>query len=167
MKSSAYANCLAAIKEVEDQLLEINQIQIRAFTVKQECIQCEDYQSRIKLKEVRGLIRKLRLVEIKALQGINELKKVAKTCSDKREDYKSIRTPWRSSFDIFVEAEAKHLCKLRSNLTGFEWDVDHMVPLKGKLASGLNVAHNLQVIPASINRSKCNKMIYTEPFEWM
>jgi hypothetical protein len=36
------------------------------------------------------------------------------------------------------------------------FDVDHMIPLKGKLVSGLHVHTNLQILPMSVNRSKSN-----------
>lgn len=78
------------------------------------------------------------------------------------------RTPsWFSEFDEFVMAEANHLVILRREATGIEWEVDHMIPLQAKIASGLHVGANIQVLPMWFNRSKRNKMIFTEPFEWM
>lgn len=85
-----------------------------------------------------------------------------------RRSAKMKRTPaWFSEFDEFVMAEANHLVILRKEATGIEWQVDHMIPLQGKSASGLHVGANIQVMPAYFNRSKRNKMIFTEPFEWM
>lgn len=61
---------------------------------------------------------------------------------------------WYSELDDFVLREAVLLAGLREKFTGVKWDVDHIVPLKHKLACGLHVAHNLQVIPSAVNRSK-------------
>lgn len=43
--------------------------------------------------------------------------------------------------------------------TGIPYEVDHIVPLRHKLASGLHVSANLRVITRAENRSKSNRFI--------
>lgn len=64
---------------------------------------------------------------------------------------------WESDDDRFLIEEIYNLSLLRSKLTNIPWEVDHIIPLKGKLVSGLHTPSNLQVIPAVINREKSNK----------
>lgn len=74
---------------------------------------------------------------------------------------------WFGELDRFVFSEAVSLCKLRERVTGEKWHVDHAIPLFGEGACGLHCALNFQVIPARMNLTKRNRMILTEPFEWV
>ena len=74
---------------------------------------------------------------------------------------------WYSELDDFVAKEAILLCRDRFISTGVEWHVDHMIPMNAKKASGLHVWNSIQVIPAFLNLHKQNKMIMTEPMEWI
>lgn len=60
-------------------------------------------------------------------------------------------------FTELVTKEAHALRRLRNLITGFEWHVDHVVPLKGKQVSGLHIWSNLAVIPKVENLRKGNK----------
>lgn len=64
---------------------------------------------------------------------------------------------WLSDDDLWMIEEAYSLAKLREQMTGIKWHVDHIVPLRGKTVCGLHVPWNLQVITASENCSKRNK----------
>lgn len=57
--------------------------------------------------------------------------------------------------DLFF-SEAYRLAECRKEITGFDWHVDHVIPLKGELVSGLHVPNNIQVIPAVMNVRKHN-----------
>lgn len=93
--------------------------------------------------------------------------KVAKKDSLKRAA-KLARIPvWFGEFDDFVIQEAHALAALRGDETGIPWHVDHMLPMRGRKISGLHCAHNIQVIPAAMNVRKINKMVLTNPLEWL
>lgn len=77
------------------------------------------------------------------------------------------RATTHTEWDIFVREEAGDLCDKRVHETGIPWESDHMLPLRAKIVSGLNCGDNIQVIPAKLNRSKKNRMIYTERYEWI
>lgn len=78
------------------------------------------------------------------------------------------RTPkWFGELDEFALREAAELCMLRERATGAAWEVDHMIPLLARRASGLHCAVNFQVIPTLLNRRKNNRMLLTVPCEWI
>jgi hypothetical protein len=63
---------------------------------------------------------------------------------------------WLTVEDKWILTEAYGLAKLRTRIFGFVWEVDHIIPLRGKTVSGLHVPTNVQVIPKALNRSKRN-----------
>ena len=68
------------------------------------------------------------------------------------------RTPaWLGDDDFWMIEQAYDLAALRTKMLGFAWHVDHTLPLRGKLVSGLHVPQNLRVIPASENQRKSNR----------
>lgn len=66
---------------------------------------------------------------------------------------------WDAELDQLVLDEATHLKQLREQFTGFEWHVDHIVPLQAKTVSGLHNAFNLAVVPALFNVRKKNRVV--------
>ena len=68
------------------------------------------------------------------------------------------RTPfWLNAGQEFeMECIYKYCAALRS--VGLDYEVDHMVPLQGKTVSGLHVPWNLQILTASENAAKGNRL---------
>lgn len=68
------------------------------------------------------------------------------------------RTPtWLTADEHWMVEQAYELAALRTRMFGFSWHVDHIVPLQGKLVSGLHTPYNLQVIPGRDNLRKNNR----------
>lgn len=61
---------------------------------------------------------------------------------------------WANTFFI---GEAYDLARRRTEATGVEWEVDHIIPLRSEMVCGLHVENNLRVIPALHNQQKGNR----------
>lgn len=88
----------------------------------------------------------------------NPDKSAAKTAAYRASKMQRV-PPWFGELDELAVQEATHLAVLRKRVTGVDWHVDHVVPLRGKRVSGLHIAANLQVIPAVENLRKSNKLL--------
>jgi 5-methylcytosine-specific restriction endonuclease McrA len=72
---------------------------------------------------------------------------------------KANRVPsWFGELDELVLSEAAHLAQLRQKTTTVKWHVDHIIPLRGALVSGLHAWNNIQLLPALVNMSKGNRI---------
>tara|TARA_R110000868_G_scaffold135772_9_gene348378 strand:- start:355 stop:708 length:354 start_codon:yes stop_codon:yes gene_type:complete len=78
-----------------------------------------------------------------------------------RKDYIRRATPsWADPHEIF--AVYQEAAELRSQ--GFDVEVDHDLPLRGELVSGLHVAANLHIVSAAANRAKSNQCYELDAF---
>lgn len=76
----------------------------------------------------------------------------------KRQAAKLQRTPkWLTESDHKVMWGFYEIAAMLTKHNEESWEVDHKIPLQGKLVSGLHVPSNLQLMRCSDNRSKANK----------
>lgn len=94
-----------------------------------------EYQQRLEVKASKARRQKAR--------HVNKLKS----------EYK-----WDVELHDFVMEEAYRLSQLRTIVTGVKHNVDHIVPLNGKLVCGLHVWNNIRVITYLENILKSNKI---------
>jgi hypothetical protein len=92
---------------------------------------------------------------------------IRRLSSDRRAVKLAASVGWEPELLELVEIEAHALAVARGQLTGFDWHVDHMLPLKANSVCGLHVWNNLQVIPATLNTRKRNRVVLTEVGEWL
>lgn len=70
------------------------------------------------------------------------------------------RTPkWLTVIDFERIQNEYRLAEILTRLHNKPWHVDHIIPLQGKLVSGLHVPNNLQVLIGSKNCSKQNNFV--------
>jgi hypothetical protein len=63
---------------------------------------------------------------------------------------------WDNELDDFAFCEARRLCVMRGEMDHGKWELDHVVPINHRKASGLHNAYNFQVVPAKWNNKKMN-----------
>jgi siroheme synthase (precorrin-2 oxidase/ferrochelatase) len=97
------------------------------------------------------------LVNSKVWYAANRYRKLA-TTTVREQRCKQATPVWVDKEEVvamYAEAQRKTL------ETGIQHDVDHIIPLQGKLVSGLHVQHNLQVITSAENKRKAAKYTLT------
>lgn len=81
-----------------------------------------------------------------------DVKEARKAERQARLDYIAQRTPkWADTDAIQALYNA---ARRMTRKTGVSWSVDHIIPLRGELVSGLHVLENLQMLPTQDNVKK-------------
>lgn len=132
--------------------------QIRRKEILRQKKQYGEYNRAVISKKARERYAKNHAVELKKKQLYRQKNKgLIAALNTQRKRYIKLRTPkWVGSEEKWLMKEAYDLAALRTRVTGFSWHVDHIIPLQGKLVSGLHVPTNLQVIPGVANIRKRN-----------
>jgi predicted dithiol-disulfide oxidoreductase (DUF899 family) len=110
-------------------------------------------------KQIRGQIPKIKEKDLARLYAADTpAKHLART--KKRQAAKIKRLPkWLTANDIEHMQALYSLAAMFQRESGVMYHVDHIIPLQGKLVSGLHVPNNLRVIPATDNLKKSNKHV--------
>lgn len=114
----------------------------------------EDYRRRE--RESYERTKEKRAVRMKAWAQANKAK-VNFYAADRRAAVVKRTPKWLCSLDKELMECQYWYADFLSESTGIPHHVDHIVPLRGKLVSGLNVPWNLEVIPAVANMKKGNR----------
>ena len=78
--------------------------------------------------------------------------------NSKRRSARIHRTPSWLTTEQLLRIESLYAESIKRRLeTGLDWHVDHIIPLQGKLVSGLHVPENMQIILAQDNVKKGNR----------
>lgn len=115
-----------------------------------------------KLKQREWRLKNPRHENTKKVKALYKLHNPGKRRADvaKRRAAQLKRTPaWLTADDLWAIEQAHDLADLRTKLFGFQWHVDHILPLQGQYVSGLHTPANLQVVPWRDNVSKANKYL--------
>ena len=121
------------------------------YTRNHTCLECnrkytEQHQRKIpeRRRELRKAYRKRYPEKIKASHARHRAEKLK-------------RLPkWITKEDIRVMKEFYAEATRKTLATGVKYQVDHIIPLKGEIVSGLHVPSNLQIITATENMQKYN-----------
>lgn len=93
----------------------------------------------------------------KAEYYLSNRDKYASRVARRRADVLDRTPPWYGEFDDLVYLNLVEKRRELEDITGTKFHIDHIVPIKGKLVSGLHCHSNWQLLPASTNLSKSNK----------
>lgn len=110
------------------------------------------------VKDYYELNREKILQYQKLYQQLNRAKVNAR--NSKRKAQKLKATPnWLTKEELIEMLELYEIAQAFKLYTGQEYHVDHIVPLQGENVCGLHVPWNLQVLEASENLKKSNKLL--------
>ncbi len=65
---------------------------------------------------------------------------------------------WLNAGEVFEIEQIYAFAQVMNKITGTKHHVDHIVPITGRSVCGLHVPYNLQVIPATENIAKGNRL---------
>lgn len=150
-KDGYHYQCKSCAKEYMKSYRELN----RTFLLKQMRENAlRNREKRIRYKELnRGHIssknREYKTVNKSRINAATAKRRAKKLCA----------TPaWLTKEELVEIEELYEIAQAFKLYTGQEYHVDHIVPLQSKIVCGLHVPWNLQILEASENLSKHNRL---------
>jgi hypothetical protein len=70
---------------------------------------------------------------------------------------KAAKPVWFNGQHTAAIRRLRTIADTMSEATGEPWELDHIIPIRGRNVCGLHIAENLQVVPRSVNRRKSNR----------
>lgn len=93
-------------------------------------------------------------MEIDRKWRLNHLDKARNFSATRRASRIGATPKWLTDQQKLETQQKYTLARIHEAVTGMKWQVDHIIPLRGKEVCGLHVPWNLQVIPAKENVRK-------------
>jgi hypothetical protein len=104
-------------------------------------------------RKAKGIRTRSEYLKEKSENAIGRRASLAKYTAKRRTQI--MRAP--DELTDFIMEEMAMMAETRKELYGFDWHIDHVVPLNGKNVCGLHTWRNLELIPAYHNLRKSNK----------
>lgn len=118
--------------------------------------------ARDKAKSAQRRLEKAEAIKLSKKQYAERNKDVVNAAVARRKAAKLRRTPaWLTDFDKLKIQCIYSVAAMLTRVNNEPWHVDHIIPLQGKLVSGLHVPDNLRVLAGVENVRKHNRFEVT------
>lgn len=151
--------CKSCKKKRSDKYIAGNKLRIKKYSTawyKQNKERVKNYGARYRASNKDTVAEKDSARNVEYAR--NNPDKVAEKCGRRRASKKQRTPPWLTKKHIEEMRGFYRLAKEMEKETGVKHHVDHIIPLQGETVSGLHVPWNLQVLTASDNSRKGNKI---------
>lgn len=151
-----YAKNPGVRAEIDARHYEKNRTELLARDREKRLANIEDYRRRE--RESYARTKEKRAIRMREWRQANK-SKIAFYAADRRAAIIKRTPKWLDELDKQLMEAWYWYAEFVTQETGVEHHVDHIVPLRGKFVSGLNVPWNLQVIPGTDNIKKGNRHV--------
>lgn len=149
-KDGLYKQCVSCVKDYyKTNKAKINESNNARYAKNKDTILSKNKEYRVKNRD--------RLNSSKKVYYRKNKQSFIKRSRERHRRLVNATPSWLTQEDKRVIDGMYNLARFYGWITGEEWHVDHIVPLKGKAVCGLHVPLNLQPVPKRYNLAKNNK----------